>query len=106
MVITSTRKAIARYRVGIDIGGTFTDFSLIDSKEGRLYSGKTLTTPEEPERGVVEGLKRFLAECQIVPAELDAVIHATTLVSNWGYFRGTIIAEKIRLLCLVVGHKT
>ncbi len=82
MVTTSTPKAISRYRVGIDIGGTFTDFSLIDSMEGRLYSGKTLTTTEEPERGVVEGLKSFLDECRIAPAELDAVIHATTLVSN------------------------
>ena len=82
MASASARKLTARYRVGIDIGGTFTDFSLTDNEEGRLYSGKSLTTPADPERGVIEGLNSFLAECRIAPAELDAVVHATTLVSN------------------------
>lgn len=82
MASSPVRRLTARYRVGIDIGGTFTDFSLIDSDKRRLYSGKCLTTPDHPERGVIEGLKSFLAECCIAPLELDAVVHATTLVSN------------------------
>jgi len=81
-VADSLAHQTVRYRVGIDIGGTFTDFSLIDNIEGRLYSGKCLTTPANPELGVIEGLSVFLKECGIDPAELHAVVHATTLVSN------------------------
>ena len=70
------------YRIGIDIGGTFTDFSLVDVRTGQLYAGKTLTTPADPAQGVISGLKTFLSDCDASPGEIGAVIHATTLVSN------------------------
>jgi N-methylhydantoinase A/acetone carboxylase, beta subunit len=43
------------YRFGFDIGGTFTDFVLIDAESGTIESYKTLTTPDAPSRAVLEG---------------------------------------------------
>src|SRR5690348_14787371 len=71
-----------RFRLGVDIGGTFTDFSLVDDREGRLYAGKTLTVPTDPARGVIEGVRAFLQECGVMASELNVIVHATTLVSN------------------------
>ena len=47
---------MARYRIGVDIGGTFTDFVLEDTIEGTLKLGKILTTPDDPANAVMEGL--------------------------------------------------
>ena len=49
-----------RYRVGIDIGGTFTDLVLIDDETGERAVGKVLTTPEDPSEAVEEGLLELL----------------------------------------------
>ena len=49
-----------RYRVGIDIGGTFTDLVLIDDATGERAVGKTLTTPEDPSQAVEDGLLELL----------------------------------------------
>lgn len=70
------------FRVGIDIGGTFTDFSLVDDRGGQLITGKTLTTSSDPAQGVIEGLKNVLGETRLTPSELGVIVHATTLVSN------------------------
>lgn len=71
-------------RLGIDIGGTFTDFALEASDGGstRRWFLKVLTTPESPERGVLEGLDRVLADAGFRHADLDAVVHGTTLATN------------------------
>ena len=55
------------YRVGIDIGGTFTDFALLDPR-GRVRFGKVLTTSNDPLRGLLDGLRAILADAE-VPAE-------------------------------------
>ena len=49
-----------RYRVGIDIGGTFTDLVLIDDETGEQAVGKILTTPDDPSQAVEEGLCELL----------------------------------------------
>jgi N-methylhydantoinase A len=70
------------HRVGIDIGGTFTDLVLIDDATGERAIGKVLTTPDDPSEAVEEGL-RGLLECEDVAAsELETIIHGTTLVTN------------------------
>src|SRR5262249_11565114 len=71
-----------RLRLGVDIGGTFTDFVLADADSGQLTFYKSLTTPEEPARGVMEGIAALLALAGAAPAEVQTVIHGTTLASN------------------------
>ena len=70
------------YRLGIDIGGTFTDLVLTDLHAGRNHIGKALTTPKEPARGVLSGLTKVIQRSGIDPARIGNVIHATTLVTN------------------------
>lgn len=70
----------ARSKVGCDIGGTFTDFVLADP-EGGVRVHKRLTTPEDPSRAVLEGL-RHLGRSEGDGAGVTAMIHATTLVVN------------------------
>ena len=67
-------------RLGVDIGGTFTDVAL--EAGGRRYSAKILTTPEAPERAVLEGLHTVLREAALAPADLSIIIHGTTLATN------------------------
>ncbi|HYF19544.1 MAG TPA: hydantoinase/oxoprolinase N-terminal domain-containing protein, partial [Ramlibacter sp.] len=74
----------ARGRIGIDIGGTFTDFALEVVRDGvssRRFA-KVLTTPDAPERAVLQGLDQVLAEAGLAAAELEAVLHGTTLATN------------------------
>ena len=67
-------------RLGVDIGGTFTDVAL--EAGGRRYSAKILTTPEAPERAVLEAIGAVLREAALAPADLSIIIHGTTLATN------------------------
>jgi 5-oxoprolinase (ATP-hydrolysing) len=71
-----------RYRVGLDIGGTFTDFVLLDRQTGDVRLHKCLTTPEDPATGALEGLGQLLAAAGLGMPDLDGVVHGTTLVTN------------------------
>ena len=72
----------SRYRVGFDIGGTFTDFALHDAQSGSLHIHKTLTTPDDPSRGAVEGIAALLGDAGHCLAEIGRIVHGTTLVTN------------------------
>ncbi|WP_127103957.1 hydantoinase/oxoprolinase family protein [Pararhodobacter zhoushanensis] len=67
-------------RLGADIGGTFTDIALEHS--GALYSTKLLTTYAAPEQAILDGIEIVLADAGLTPADLDLVIHGTTLATN------------------------
>jgi N-methylhydantoinase A len=69
-------------RIGVDIGGTFTDFVLHDQARGITKTGKRLTTPEEPSRAIVEGVARLLTETDTQAEQIHSIIHGTTLVTN------------------------
>ncbi len=71
-----------RYRVGVDIGGTFTDLIVLDMQTGEFQVGKVLTTPEDPSVAVEKVLVETLQRSEIQPADLLHVIHGTTLVTN------------------------
>ncbi len=71
-----------RIRVGVDVGGTFTDFVLVDEKRDLIFTGKRLTTPEDPGLAITDGLERLVSESGTSVPELDAVVHGTTLVAN------------------------
>ncbi|MBW2527978.1 MAG: hydantoinase/oxoprolinase family protein [Deltaproteobacteria bacterium] len=72
----------ARYRLGCDIGGTFTDFVLLDDTTGELRTHKCLTTPRDPSDAVVEGVEALGARVPGMVGDLAEVIHGTTLVIN------------------------
>ena len=69
-------------RIGIDIGGTFTDAALVDGETGAIRVVKVLTTPEDPAQGFMAALERGLAECQATGRDAAAVVHATTVATN------------------------
>ena len=74
----------AAARLGVDIGGTFTDVALetIGAAGGRRFSAKILTTPEAPERAVIEVIGAVLREAGLIPGDLRIIIHGTTLATN------------------------
>ena len=67
-------------RLAVDVGGTFTDVAL-EHYEFQVTS-KVLTTPEAPELGVLEGIKKALDQSGLTPANIDILIHGTTLATN------------------------
>ena len=70
------------YRVGIDIGGTFTDLVVHSIDGGTLFSLKVLTTPDDPSRAVFDGLRALKDVSGIELAEVVVIVHATTLATN------------------------
>ena len=72
----------SRHSIGIDIGGTFTDFVAYDTGTRALSSLKILTSPENPDRAVFEGLEILCNSHGLQPADSAVIIHATTLATN------------------------
>ena len=72
--------ATATARLGVDIGGTFTDVAL--EAGGLRFSAKVLTTPEAPERAVLAAIRAVLADAGSAPGDLSLIIHGTTLATN------------------------
>jgi len=70
------------YRLGVDIGGTFTDIFLLCEDSGEVAIGKVLTTPRDPAAAVVNGLRDLLAEQGVAPAAVTHLVHGTTLITN------------------------
>jgi N-methylhydantoinase A len=70
------------YRMGIDIGGTFTDFALINDVSGAAHLEKVLTTPADPSIAVLQGMAKLLADARVPIGELASIIHGSTLVTN------------------------
>lgn len=68
-------------RVAVDIGGTFTDIAL-SAEDGHIHQSKISTTPDDPSRAVVAGLRQLLDELSIPPAAVAEVLHGTTVGSN------------------------
>ncbi len=72
----------ARWRIGFDIGGTFTDFILLDTQKNDIRLHKCLTTPADPSVGALEGLAQIVADAGIGLADIGDIVHGTTLVTN------------------------
>jgi N-methylhydantoinase A len=70
------------WRIGIDIGGTFTDVALIEDTSGSVGVAKVPTTADDLARGVLTALKIAMERHQIIPAEVGLLSHATTVVTN------------------------
>ena len=70
------------YRIGVDIGGTFTDFALFDARGRRMAVHKRLTTPHDPSEAVIAGVEALLGQERVAIGEVSDVVHGTTLVTN------------------------
>ena len=69
-------------RLGVDVGGTFTDLVLHDPRRDLVHTGKLLTTPDDPSEAIVNGALRLLRETGLAPADLHSIVNGTTLVTN------------------------
>ena len=70
-----------RLTLGVDIGGTFTDIVLLRS-DGRLFSKKVLSTPDDYSRAIEDGVVELLAEAQVSPGSIAEFAHGTTIATN------------------------
>ena len=70
------------YRLGVDVGGTFTDVLLHDSERQRVWLAKTPSTPGDQSVGVIEGIRLAAAKAGVELADLDAILHGTTVATN------------------------
>ena len=71
-----------RKRIGVDVGGTFTDFVFVDEERDLIFTGKQLTSASDPSIAICEGIERIAREANVELAGLDGVVHGTTLVAN------------------------
>jgi N-methylhydantoinase A len=76
------RGSMARLRLALDIGGTFTDVVMADAASGALWTAKTPSTPADPSRGFFEGVERIFRIAEAAPSEVAAVFHGTTIATN------------------------
>ena len=70
------------YRLGVDVGGTFTDLLLFDDKTGASHKTKVPSTPDDPSRAVVNGTKDICEIANISPEQIDYFLHGTTVATN------------------------
>jgi N-methylhydantoinase A len=70
------------FRLGVDVGGTFTDLLLVDESSGRTYMAKVLSTPEDSSIGVLDGIERICDESDIDTSQVNQVMHGTTVATN------------------------
>jgi len=78
-----TANSEGRYRIGVDIGGTFTDGTLVDSTSGRVTTSKVLSTPYDPASGFISAVQKLLdLNDSVKPEAVEHVVHATTVATN------------------------
>lgn len=70
------------FRLGVDVGGTFTDLLLVDESSGQTYMAKVPSTPEDSSLGVLNGIDRICDESDIDTGEVSQVMHGTTVATN------------------------
>src|SRR5262249_33759520 len=92
------------------VGGTFTDLILVDEDEGRITVDKVPSTQDDPARGVVDGVRRLCARAGVALAEVDHMLHATTVATNivlthTGAEVGMLTTEGFRDILHIARHK-
>lgn len=69
------------YRIGIDIGGTFTDV-VVARNDGLIETRKVPSTPDDYSRGIAQALKALIEDYQTTPDRIIGIVHATTVATN------------------------
>ena len=70
------------YRLGVDVGGTFTDLLLVNERSGQTWKAKVSSTPADQSEGVLRGIERVCGLAAISPEQIDHVMHGTTIATN------------------------
>ena len=70
------------YRLGVDVGGTFTDLILVDETTGAIHTAKVPSTPSDSSIGVMNGIERVCSYASVDPSEIDQIMHGTTVATN------------------------
>ena len=70
------------YTLGVDVGGTFTDIFLVNESDGRIFTAKVPSTPQDSSIGVLNGIERVCETSGISPSEVSHVMHGTTVATN------------------------
>ncbi|MEO1594364.1 MAG: hydantoinase/oxoprolinase family protein [Pseudomonadota bacterium] len=70
------------YRLGVDVGGTFTDLLLFDDDSGRTFRSKVPSTPHDPSEAVITGTRGICETAGIAPSEIEDFLHGTTVATN------------------------
>ncbi len=70
------------FRLGVDVGGTFTDFLLLNEETGETHTAKVPSTPEDSSIGVLNGIARICEESGVEPSAIHRVMHGTTVATN------------------------
>jgi len=70
------------YRLGVDVGGTFTDILLVDEGSGRTWRAKTPSTPDDQSVGVLRGIEKACGQAGVSLGEIAQVLHGTTIATN------------------------
>jgi N-methylhydantoinase A len=70
------------YRLGVDVGGTFTDLFLVDEKSGKIFTAKVPSTPADQSIGVLNGIHKVCQKAGVQPEVIDHVMHGTTVATN------------------------
>lgn len=70
------------YRLGVDVGGTFTDLLLFDQNSGAFWRHKTPSTPHDSSEGILTGVKAITAQAGIGPEDIEFFLHGTTVATN------------------------
>jgi len=68
--------------IGVDVGGTFTDIVFADTESGQTLIHKVPTTPDDPARGVIDGIVELCARDGVPRDAIDHVLHGTTIGTN------------------------
>ena len=97
-------------RLGVDVGGTFTDLIYVDDEAGKVLVHKLPTSPDDPSVATVQGIQELTARAGISPADLDQVFHGTTIATNIviehnGAKVGMITTEGYRDILHIARHK-
>jgi len=88
------------YRLGVDVGGTFTDILLIDEASGATYRAKTASTPDDQSVGVLRGIERARAQAGVPVSEIGEVFHGTTVATN-AILASSLLSQGIDTVVLV-----
>ncbi len=70
------------YRLGVDVGGTFTDAILLNESTGEIRTGKVPSTPADPSQGFLEVVQRMLDQDEVAPETVQYLVHGTTVATN------------------------
>ena len=70
------------YRIGVDVGGTFTDFTIAEASSGKNRYYKVPSTPADPSVAIIEGLKQIIEAFEIAPGSIGYIGHGTTVATN------------------------